>query len=925
MLALAECTIALSINPQHEKTLARKALADQLGAGEPLSLSAALGLTEGVTAPRRVLARVSDEDAVEVARTQVTAQTKRSEAAKQRAVDTAAGQCRKHGEWQERSASGVQQQALPMLGVGLQVLRAVAADSRVTPDVTITEEVCFQIIMQDTCPSDWGLTSSKTPEGWTTHVYRNLKTDEVLDRAHESFKPPGGTRSYAQLTREKGGELGLTVDQPNRFVSHAWQLPFSATVSALEEGMLDKGSSVCIIGLQSSLQFEGMVGQVLETEVEGNRDMRLVELTADHWSTPKKLKVAKKNLRGVHVDQSGNASCASDVRFWFDIFSINEHDPPRLSTSAEGFSTIFMNAIGSIGHVLFVCDMVSTEGWNMKDFQPFAMTRMWCLWELLCTNKTGSKIQMCLSEKARMKMLTFISENSNIQGAVQGFVSPNAYQRAFNLSSIDCSKATAGSQSDMAMIGGSIEKNEDGTPGVGFAQLDFMCVEQLRILLSDLLQLAADRLRHTNHTNFDPGVAFQLKVLLLHMDRFYNSWGQHDVAEACAAESTMLEKQLGQAQAMNPIDAALEADTVLLSKEATAVALKNQGDFDQADKIMSKVIAERMRLKELEGTILAMGNIEGINGFSHEPSRITAEGAIARQNHSLATSLMAQAGVTGARLQQMQKSQGDLMSWPEEFKDWGLTLAKEAATQLYNACCLFEEYSVEGEENGLGLAMSKANLAAIMSTQLGDWDACEMLEREVLALRRRTLGDRAADTIQVMANLAMTLLSKGSRQEAEALMCESSTSAVSMFGEQHPLSADLLQKLQLVTLLRKNPSLNAAKVRMIRENQFESEARHLTAFSLGFRLQTSGGLRMCTPVRIGGLQTESVQHLNDKVGWIVSWNDQKCRYVVELDNQVLTSSGESRVLLKPCNIVCNDDGAQTICGLIRGADPEDAH
>lgn len=74
------------------------------------------------------------------------------------------------------------------------------------------------------------------------------------------------------------------------------------------------------------------------------------------------------------------------VYAWLDVFAVNQHAPEQ---PAEWWDSTFRLAVGELGHTLLVL-----TPWN----SPLALTRVWCLWEILCTIEQGAQLTVLLPE-----------------------------------------------------------------------------------------------------------------------------------------------------------------------------------------------------------------------------------------------------------------------------------------------------------------------------------------------------------------------------------------------------------------------------------------------------------------------------------------------------------------------------------------------
>ena len=133
----------------------------------------------------------------------------------------------------------------------------------------------------------------------------------------------------------------------------------------------------------------------------------------------------------------------TEVFLWFDVCTINEHQPERVS---KGFSDTFMEAVGSIGHTLLVL-----TPWD----QPLVLSRSWCMWEMYYPEQKRCELTICLTNEQR-----------------QAFLGAGDLQDAF--AGIDSSKASAGSDIDRQKIAEAVKAS------VGFKALDGMIFARLR-------------------------------------------------------------------------------------------------------------------------------------------------------------------------------------------------------------------------------------------------------------------------------------------------------------------------------------------------------------------------------------------------------------------------------------------------------------
>jgi len=395
-----------------------------------------------------------------------------------------------------------------MAGLTLAALRKLTSDARVTA-ATTSEQVCFSVMMQDTTPLGWELASVRTPEGWTNHSYAETATGAMIHR-QPGIEPPPGTKTYCDFLVAKGD--GACVGKANRFVSHAWMLMFLEVLAAIEAGLLQHGSLVRLAETQQlgmivrydasddtyvvqlpgaaagsgagtyicTAQADGVairtspdiaarddrntgslkgqlvrVSEVVESSTgDGIHFIKRADAPEGRsWFYPitapgdddimfaPVVRVSAKGLEPMHDE-------TTEIFLWFDIATINEHEPEKVS---KGFSTTFMEAVGAIGHVLLVM-----TPWT----QPVVLSRSWCLWEVFCTWQQKCKLTICLPQ----------AERSSSFARQLG----DPHLLTDTLATIDSSNAKAGAEKDRLKIAKAIEES------VGFKALDAMIFSKVR-------------------------------------------------------------------------------------------------------------------------------------------------------------------------------------------------------------------------------------------------------------------------------------------------------------------------------------------------------------------------------------------------------------------------------------------------------------
>ena len=138
-----------------------------------------------------------------------------------------------------------------------------------------------------------------------------------------------------------------------------------------------------------------------------------------------------------------------DVFIWFDLFSINQYEVPNVPL--ERWGDTFSNMIGKMGRVVAVL-----SPWD----KPLLYTRTWCMWEIYCAIKTGSKFEVAMTPDNYRAFLRGITKR------------PEKFCRLLGNISIERSKAR--NYADKERIFDVVKFL------VGFAELNIMIIEKMR-------------------------------------------------------------------------------------------------------------------------------------------------------------------------------------------------------------------------------------------------------------------------------------------------------------------------------------------------------------------------------------------------------------------------------------------------------------
>lgn len=117
---------------------------------------------------------------------------------------------------------------------------------------------------------------------------------------------------------------------------------------------------------------------------------------------------------------------------WLDVFAVNQHQPDM---PAEWWDTTFRAAVGALGHTLLVL-----TPWD----KPVAVSRVWCLWEILCTVDQGCELTVLMPEREKRAFVDALKSSlDDVQGKV---------------AAVDAEHAQAYEEEDRRRIFGEIRK-----------------------------------------------------------------------------------------------------------------------------------------------------------------------------------------------------------------------------------------------------------------------------------------------------------------------------------------------------------------------------------------------------------------------------------------------------------------------------------
>jgi tetratricopeptide (TPR) repeat protein len=186
------------------------------------------------------------------------------------------------------------------------------------------------------------------------------------------------------------------------------------------------------------------------------------------WSTPFAV-----TLSAVNAWCDENAVASADVFLWLDVLCLNQHAeiPGTPGITEEELAGCFARSVETAGHTLFVC-----APWD----HPQALTRCWCLYEILETMRRGAEFSVCLPPEERDSF------------AAAMLVDYESVER--QVLAVDVRKASAFSEAERDMIFSWIEG------AGGFAAMNSTVKTALRkwILNAGLRELRAIEQKHSS-------------------------------------------------------------------------------------------------------------------------------------------------------------------------------------------------------------------------------------------------------------------------------------------------------------------------------------------------------------------------------------------------------------------------------------------
>jgi len=507
---------------------------------------------------------------------------------------------------------------------------------------------------------------------------------------------------------------------------------------------------------------------------------------------------------------------------WIDIFAASqtllsgEFDAGRYPRGSEERTArkedtdhVFADAMAAIGEILLYCSPLTAE-WRAPD-QPFllpergapparwmrrgpgAMTRAWCLFELVKALAKGATLHVVLAPADVDGFEELLTRRfGEIAGIVAG---------------IDAADAQITMVEDRDYILAEVAQLEGGIGAVTAT----VCASLCEWLAAEGRAALARMPREERATS----------ALQDRLGRLLQAQGKLDEAGVLLREA--LEAMRATLGDRHP--------HTLVSMDNLGELLHDQGQLDEAGVLYREALeASRATLGDRHpDTLESIGNL---GSLLHDQGKLDEAGVLLRE------ALEASRATLGDRHPDTLRSINNLGS------------LLQAQGKLDEASVLLRE-ALEASRATLGdrhpdTLRSINNLGSLLHDQ-GKLDEASVLYREALEASRATLGDRHPDTLTSINNLGLLLLAQGQLDEASVLYREDLEASRVTLGDRHP---DTLTSIgNLGVLLHNQGKLDEAGV-LLREALEAKRAtlgdRHpstlVSISNLGGLLQAQGQL-----------------------------------------------------------------------------------
>jgi len=472
--------------------------------------------------------------------------------------------------------------------------------------------------------------------------------------------------------------------------------------------------------------------------------------------------------------------------YWFDPFSLNQHNPGNVVLTPDQLEKAFGEQIRSLGSVLIVA-----SPWN----DPAFLSRAWCLFELFVSVETKVQLEISLPTQQRKLFIQGLQENWRVVY--------DAFGR------IDCRKARAREQRDLDAIFASIQRT------VGFDYVNALALREMRAWLARSVLQEERRLQEESKDPLEIANFQHTEGILL--------WQLGNQVEAERVDRAALETRR---EILGPTDRA-----TLSSLNQLALLLKAQGKFADAIVFFQEALVgfeAALGPSHLE-TILVVNNLASqfrMLGKLDEAEPLYRRALVARENALGTKHVDTLQSVNNLGYGLFQKGN---LSEAEQLGQRAVTGREEVIgpkhpdtlESVHNLACvlhaqrkfddaerLFRRAATD-REVALGAAhpgtlTSLNNLASLLEEQ-DKLDDAEALARRVLAARLTALPSGHPGISQSTQLLARVLKRQAhlKLKEADVLTRQALESRQKKLGDAHPDTVESVEQAQHVARILK--------------------------------------------------------------------------------------------------------------------------
>eukprot|EP00808_Paulinella_micropora_P012425 g50210.t1 len=505
----------------------------------------------------------------------------------------------------------------------------------------------------------------------------------------------------------------------------------------------DASSSIPRRGVSVSLLRHDVVRELVKPAT-ANQKCSYVELLARSQDPQERASVAtatvflshawkysfKNVVEAITAHWPDKGDLRSRTFLWFDIFTVNQHETAKVDQNF--WFNAFRENVKDIGHTVLIL-----SPWR----NPLPLTRSWCLWEIFCTQDTGARFEICLSQ----------AEAKDFENALlEDFDSIVA-----SLCQIDVNKTQAFKKEDQAKILALVEGE-----GGGAHETNKAVLAQMRAWLA---QAARDALKAREGKTDPRTLALMNQVGRLLYDHG-DIMGAEEIFRSCLDAS---EKTLG---------LGAEHLNMLPFASNLAASLKRQGKLAEAEPLYRRDLQahEKTLGAEHPDTLASVNNLALLN----------AQGKLAEAEPLYSRALQAREKTLGAEHPGTLASVNNLASLLH-------AQGKLAEAELLNRRALEGMDKTHGPQHPRTLT-SAMNLGLFLYEQGRLAEALPLVQQAVSGFET-VLGADHPDTQKTKKslaaasiNLGMFLYEQGRLAEARHLAQQAVSGFETILGAEHP-------------------------------------------------------------------------------------------------------------------------------------------